>query len=372
MTKRFLFTLAILIGLAAAPSAQTFRWQAGRSDVSAQTDRTIERALAQAERAVERARLNAERSAERTMRLAEMRADLITRQVQRSIDASVRAQVQSEVRSQTRTYTRPTTRDFGRSFRGMRYSDTAQDFSSDPCRSDASWRGDRDYEQHCEIRDETIGAGPLTVDAGPNGGISVMGWDRNEIKVQAIIRTNARSDARARELAANVKLLAGNGKVSATGPQTSPNEWWSVSYRINVPRKNDLDLSANNGGVTISGVAGNIKFDTTNGGVTLSDLAGSVRGQTRNGGLKVNLAGQKWDGEGIDVETSNGGVTLAIPDGYNAQLETRTVNGGFHTDYPITITGELSSRRGISTTLGAGGPLVRVRTTNGGLKIGRR
>ncbi len=306
-TIRILFTLAILVGLAAAPAAQTFRWQAGRSNNSARADRAI--------------------------RLAELRAYRVTREV--------------------------------------RYADDAQDFSSNPCGDDRNY-GNDDYEQHCEVRDETIGAGPLTVDAGQNGGISVVGWDRNEIKVQAIVRTNARTEARAKELAAEVRLLAGNGKVSASGPDTTRREWWSVSYRINVPRKSDLDLNASNGGVTIAGVSGNITFDTTNGGVKLSDLAGSVHGQTRNGGLTVNLAGKKWDGEGIDVETSNGGVTLAIPDGYNAQLETRTVNGGFRTDYPITITGELSARRGISTTLGAGGPPVRVRTTNGGLKIGRR
>jgi hypothetical protein len=48
------------------------------------------------------------------------------------------------------------------------------------------------------------------------------------------------------------------------------------------------------------------------------------------------------------------------------------VNGGLSTNYPLTITGELSTRRGITTTLGSGGPTVRVSTTNGGLKIGRR
>ena len=61
-----------------------------------------------------------------------------------------------------------------------------------------------------------------------------------------------------------------------------------------------------------------------------------------------------------------------IPDGYNAELEARTHNGGFRTDYPITVTGELNTRRGINTTLGAGGAPVRVRTSNGGLKIDRR
>jgi len=97
-----------------------------------------------------------------------------------------------------------------------------------------------------------------------------------------------------------------------------------------------------------------------------------VTGRTSNGGLRVLLGGSQWDGEGLDVETSNGGVTLSIPEPYNAQLETRTVNGGFKFDYPLTLTGELSPRRGISTAIGAGGPPVRVRTTNGGLRIERR
>jgi hypothetical protein len=97
-----------------------------------------------------------------------------------------------------------------------------------------------------------------------------------------------------------------------------------------------------------------------------------VRGETHNGGLTVSLTGQRWDGDGIDVETTNGGVTVEIPDGYNAQLETRTVNGGFRTELPMTIQGELSMARGITTTLGSGGAPVRVRTTNGGLRITRR
>ena len=43
-----------------------------------------------------------------------------------------------------------------------------------------------------------------------------------------------------------------------------------------MPRQNDLDLNATNGGISIEGVHGTIQFDTTNGGVTLRDLAGDV------------------------------------------------------------------------------------------------
>jgi hypothetical protein len=241
--------------------------------------------------------------------------------------------------------------------------------SDEPCR-DAGW--DDDYYRACEVREYTLPAGPLNVDAGRNGGIRVEAWDRNEVLVQAVVTANARQEDAARRLSSEVQVDAGSGRVSSRGPSTSGREWWSVSYRINVPRRSDLELNANNGGISIEGVNGTIRFDTTNGGVTLRDLGGDVRGETRNGGLNVTLSGDRWDGAGIDVQTSNGGVNIAIPDGYNADLTTRTVNGGFRSEFPMTIQGELSPRRGIQTTLGSGGPPVSVRTTNGGLRINRR
>jgi DUF4097 and DUF4098 domain-containing protein YvlB len=189
-----------------------------------------------------------------------------------------------------------------------------------------------------------------------------------------VIQGSAQSAARAKEIADQVQVQAGGGRVYATGPSLDRREWWSVSYRISVPRKNDLDLRASNGGISIAGVTSTMKFDTVNGGVKLQDVGGRVNGQTRNGGLTVTLSGDKWDGDGLDVETSNGGVTLRLPDHYNAELETRTVNGGLSIDFPVTVQGDLTGRRGgtLNTTLGSGGPLVRVRTTNGGVRNGRR
>ena len=246
---------------------------------------------------------------------------------------------------------------------------SAEQADDDPCR-DRGW--DDDYYRACDVREYTLPASPLTVDAGRNGGIRVEAWDRNEILIRAVVSANSRREEDARQLASEVQVEAGSGRVSARGPTTSGRTWWSVSYRINVPRQNDLDLSATNGGISISGVNGTIRFDTTNGGVNLRDLAGDVRGETRNGGLTVALNGDRWEGAGLDVQTSNGGVTLAIPEGYNAELSTRTVNGGFRSEIPMTIQGELSPRRGIQTTLGSGGSPVSVRTTNGGLRINRR
>ena len=243
-----------------------------------------------------------------------------------------------------------------------------QSASDDLCRD--TGRDNENYRS-CEVREYTIPAGALTVDAGRNGGIRVEAWERNEIRVRAVVTATAAAEAEAKQLASQVQVQAGPGRVSSTGPTTNGREGWSVSYRINVPARNDLDLNANNGGVTIAGVTGTIQFRTTNGGVNLRNLAGDVRGETRNGGLNVVLSGDRWDGTGLDVQTSNGGVNLTIPEGYNAELETRTVNGGFRTDYPMTVQGELAANRGLQTTLGSGGAPVRVRTTNGGLRINK-
>src|SRR5690606_23477122 len=94
------------------------------------------------------------------------------------------------------------------------------------------------------------------------------------------------------------------------------------------------------------------------------------RARTQNGPLTVRLTGSTWSGAGLDAEASNGPVTLYVPDGYSANLETGTINGPLSSDVPLTIT-RLGRRSHIDTVLGSGGPRVRVVTTNGPVSIRR-
>jgi Putative adhesin len=297
------------------------------------------------------------------VRQAERAADRLAWSVERQAD-----RVQARVHTRVARELRSTMRESRRTGRGSWDQQSA--ISDNPCADADRW--DDDQYRHCEVREERLPAGPLAVDAGQNGGIRVEGWDGNDILVRAVVQASARNEADAKAMAGQVEVRTGGGRVTSIGPSRGNREWWSVSYRISVPHRTDLDLNASNGGITIANVTGAITFDTTNGGVRLADLSGRVNGRTRNGGVNVMLGGSSWEGEGLDVETSNGGVTLSIPASYNAQLETRTVNGGFRFDYPLTLSGELSPRRGIITTLGSGGAPVRVRTTNGGLKLQQR
>jgi hypothetical protein len=233
------------------------------------------------------------------------------------------------------------------------------------------WGGDGDRVRHCEVRDVTIPrvSGRLSVDGRQNGGIAVRGWDRNEILVRAKIQTWAESDAEARRLAAGIRVRTDDRRISADESASGRRSGWSVSYDVYVPRQSDLDLTTHNGGISVEGVQGRIAVEALNGGVSIRNVRGELRGGTTNGGVMLALDGDRWVGDGVDLETTNGGVTIVVPERYNARLETGTVNGGMHVEFPITVQGMVGRR--LTTTLGAGGPLIRVRTTNGGVTLKR-
>ena len=241
----------------------------------------------------------------------------------------------------------------------------------DWCRQERSNNNDR--EQACEVREFTVpvGAGQLAVDAAPNGGIQVTGATRGDIVIRAKVTAQAESMQRAQAILAGVRVNVASDKISADGPQgQGQRESWSVSYKLEVPTVMSLQLKTVNGGISIQGVDGRLEFTTVNGGVKLSGVSGDVHGRTSNGGVDVDLDGATWQGEGLDVETSNGGVRLRIPEQYSARLDAGTVNGGIHVDFPITMQGRID--REISTNLGAGGPTIRVRTHNGGVNVTKK
>ncbi len=230
---------------------------------------------------------------------------------------------------------------------------------------DHEWNSRR--SNSCEMREQTIAAtARFTIDGRTNGGISVKAWNRSDVLVRSQVRAQGDSDGDAKATAAQVIVHATGGVISADGPSQKT---WSVSYEVFVPRTTDLVLTAHNGGIHIDGVQGNIEFTTSNGGVHLSHLAGQVKGRTQNGGVHVELAGVRWEGQGLNVQTKNGGVHLQIPAHYAAHLETTTVNGGVHSEFSEMVLPR--GKRDVSADLGGGGALVRVETVNGGVHIGK-
>ena len=246
-------------------------------------------------------------------------------------------------------------------------TDTRAERWRDSC--ERGWNDDR--ARVCEVRTYTIAPSTrITVDGGQNGGVSFYGSDRRDVKIVARVEASADDDATAAEIAKQIRILTDGGQIRAEGPSTRRHQSWAVSYDVYVPTQTNLEGLAENGGISAERVRGDLNFETTNGGIHLSDVAGNVHGRTTNGGVEAELSGTTWQGQGLDLQTTNGGATLYVARNYNAQLETGTINGGMHVDFPITVRGSLNRR--ISTQLGSGGPLVRLITTNGGVHIAER
>ncbi|HTQ56262.1 MAG TPA: DUF4097 family beta strand repeat-containing protein [Bryobacteraceae bacterium] len=228
----------------------------------------------------------------------------------------------------------------------------------------------RDHDRYCEMREAVVPAGGmLEVDGGTNGGIAIKAANRSDILVRSRVEAQAEEGTGSRQIVSAIRVETAGGRVYANGPAGDDRQSWSVSYEVFVPAKTDLVLKTHNGGISINGVEGHIKFQAVNGGVSLRRLAGSVEGHTTNGGLHLELADDHWQGDQCDVSTTNGGVTIRVPSNYSAHLETGTVNGGVKIDFPVTVQGEIN--RQIAVDLGAGGRLVRATTTNGGVRVER-
>ncbi|HEX8633082.1 MAG TPA: hypothetical protein VF703_02910 [Pyrinomonadaceae bacterium] len=240
------------------------------------------------------------------------------------------------------------------------------------CRDQDNYGDDSARARHCEIKEQTLPAngGTLNVDGMKNGGIAVKGWERNEILVRYRLQTHAPTQSEADALAAQIRVTTTGGQIRAAAPEQGAEARWDVSYELFVPRESSLSLQTHNGGISLSNVRGRINFAARNGGVALKSLGGNVTGETVNGGLHVELTGSNWEGEGLNVRTTNGGLSITVPDNYSAHLETGTVNGGLVVNPSIAEVTRKTKQ--LSLDLGSGGTNLRIHTTNGGVSIKRR
>ncbi len=250
----------------------------------------------------------------------------------------------------------------------------AQSFTTAPCGNDEGNTHNNNWtfghqEHVCELRRATLPLvdGQVSV-SGKNGGIDVIGEERQDIALEARVIAQDSSREEAESLLREVKLVT-TGTIHAEGPSGwgFSHRNWSVNWSLRVPRHVAATLQTVNGGINVTNLVGVIKVDTTNGGLTLDGLSGDVHATTVNGGLDVRLDGHEWHGAGLVARSTNGGVTVKAPDQYSAHLIAETVNGGISVGFPITVQGKI--RHQIDTNIGQGGATLHFQTVNGGVSI---
>ena len=246
---------------------------------------------------------------------------------------------------------------------------------------DDDWCDDAGWSEGvtaCEVRETVISARRLSVDASPSGGVTVKAWDRPDVLVRARVVAVAPSRAEAERLVDGTDVETQNGRIRARQPRalrggSRHRRWVSVSYEVFAPRRTDAALRTVNGGVGVHGLHGAVDAQAVNGGISLSDVAGAVRARTTNGSVSVVLAGDRWVGDGLDVESTNGAISLTVPDGYSADLAATTRMGRIATS-GLALRDERRAEGQwtgdeLTARLGDGGPRLRVTTVNGGVSI---
>ena len=235
----------------------------------------------------------------------------------------------------------------------------------DPWCADEPYTSGPDY---CETREVTVPArDTVRVDGGPNGSVAVRAWGGDEVQVRARVRTYGETEAAARRRAEAIEIQTDGVVRAADVGEVEGGRW--ISLEVLVPHGTALDVTTNNGSVTVEGVSDWVRLASRNGSFRLEDVGGDVQGRTDNGGITVVLTDDTWYGPGLDLVTANGSVRFVVPAAYSARLETGTRWGRVTNETGVPFVTE--DGRHLALTLGAGGPILRAVTTNGRVSVTR-
>ena len=225
------------------------------------------------------------------------------------------------------------------------------------------------HRQFCELRRITLPANGEVNVRDHNGGIQVIGRQRNTIELEARVMVQSGSQAQAEATAHKVTIHT-KGVIHADGPSAgfrgAPS--WYVNYRLYVPENIAARLHTENGGLELRHLDGTVSGDASNGGLTLDDVNGNVKVSTINGGITARLQGEGWRGGGLDAETTNGGIHVTLSRNYSAHLKAQTVNGGVSVNLPAH--NQRSHGHAFEGDLGHGGPTIHFESVNGGITVG--
>lgn len=161
-----------------------------------------------------------------------------------------------------------------------------------------------------------------------------------------------------------------------------------VEITVQMPREGNTNVRTSDGSISLTGLKGEMDLNTSDGSLQIEGVDGSLRAHTSDGRIsaagrfdRLDLstsdgridataqAGSRLNGE-WNLHTSDGSVTLRVPPTLSANVELRTGDGHIDFDVPVTTQGAIG-RNKVNGTLNGGGSLIRIRTSDGSIHLGR-
>jgi DUF4097 and DUF4098 domain-containing protein YvlB len=256
---------------------------------------------------------------------------------------------------------------------------------------------------------------PTVVVRNVDGRTQIAGGREPNVRVRAVKEVNrAGSKEEAQRAAAEVQVRIDQVGNRIEVEAIYPRQWFSfglkpqvlVHLEVTMPSVADLEARTVDGPLNVEGIDGHLQIASTDGNVAARSCAGRIEARTTDGELllegvrgevrahstdgKVSIAGllnilevsttdggieiNAEDGSRMNAEwaisSSDGNVQLRLPDGFSADLDVTTGDGHITNDHPVTMQGEVSSHR-LRGKMSGGGELLRIRTSDGDVAIGK-
>jgi DUF4097 and DUF4098 domain-containing protein YvlB len=166
-----------------------------------------------------------------------------------------------------------------------------------------------------------------------------------------------------------VRVATGNGDVSVTGAGSDVNASTGNGAVMVSNTVGTVHASSGNGKVTIEGAEGPVEVSTGNGEVYVMTSTGPVNATSGNGDIEVSMDRLPSSSD-MSFSTGNGRITVTVPEGFDAELDSHTGSGKVLVDFPIQVRGRIDPSR-IRGTIGRGGGRLTLSSGNGDLEIRR-
>ena len=260
------------------------------------------------------------------------------------------------------------------------------------------------------LADEWSRSFPVTAHPGlrvdtNDGRVTLTTWDRPEIVVHVTTRGWHIGDH------FDVSAEQRDGEVFVQG-RSRPSfgigfgVYWA-QIDISLPRQADVDIRTGDGSVDLGPLEGHVKVWTGDGHIVARDLKGDLVLHTGDGGIDAldldgrldaasgdghiavrgrfeslnlesgdgRIVAEAMDGSALrsawTLHTGDGGLTLRVPTGLKANLEASTGDGSISVDMPVQIEAVYRPSRYLHGTLNGGGPLLRLHSGDGSIRLER-
>jgi DUF4097 and DUF4098 domain-containing protein YvlB len=212
-----------------------------------------------------------------------------------------------------------------------------------------------------------------------NGAVRVTGWDRSEVKVDAVKWAYTRErldeaqivvDPSADQLRISTKYPSRNLNFTndAQGRLNNPA---TVEYTLFVPRSARIDsIELINGGLSLEGLANDVRASSINGNVTARGLMGEAKLSTINGNLEATF-NQLDATKSIALTSVNGNLTIILPSDASADLRANNVHGGIKNDFGLPVRKGEYVGYDLAGQLGQGATRIKLANVNGQITIRR-